>query len=108
MKPGSRSKFGAITIDGERIEHDVRSGFPARWRSGREALPRPCIGTSHTISLAEAEYIHERRAERLIVGAGQNGMVELPTQRRSILRSTSRGRSRATPGHRALEQARAR
>ncbi len=31
----------------------------------------------HVVSLAEAEYIYETGAERRIVGAGQNGMVEL-------------------------------
>lgn len=78
MKPRiDGTDFGSITIEGRRIQHDVlirRSGKVAK---RRKKLSKAVFGTSHMISLAEAEYLYEKGAERLIVGSGQNGMVEL-------------------------------
>ncbi|HEX4207028.1 MAG TPA: MTH938/NDUFAF3 family protein [Ktedonobacteraceae bacterium] len=34
-------------------------------------------GTSHILSLAEAKYVYEPEAKRLIIGTGQNGNVRL-------------------------------
>ena len=38
------------------------------------------FGSSHTVSLEEAEYIFEKGADRLILGSGQNGMVTLSAE----------------------------
>ncbi|MBA3034220.1 MAG: hypothetical protein KKF85_14560 [Gammaproteobacteria bacterium] len=81
MKPGiDGSEFGFITIDGERIEHDVLIRLSGEVAKRKKKLSKAVYGTSHTISLAEAEYIYETGAERLIVGAGQNGMVALSAE----------------------------
>ena len=81
MKPRiDGSEFGSITIDGERIEHDVLIRLSGEVAKRKKKLSKAVYGTSHTISLAEAEYIYEKGAERLIVGAGQNGMVELSSE----------------------------
>lgn len=78
MKPRiDGSEFGSITIDGERIEHDVLIRLSGDVGKRRKKLSKAVYGTSHVVSLAEAEYIYEKGAERLIVGAGQNGMVGL-------------------------------
>jgi hypothetical protein len=78
MKPRiDDTEFGSITIAGERIEHDVLIRLSGEVAKRRKKLSKAVYGTSHTVSLAEAEYIHEKGAEKLIVGAGQNGMVEL-------------------------------
>lgn len=78
MKPKiDGSEFGSITIAGDRIEHDVLIGLFGEVTKRKKKLSKAVYGTSHTISLAEAEYIYEKGAERLIVGAGQNGMVAL-------------------------------
>jgi len=78
MKPRiDGSEFGSITIAGERIEHDVLIHLSGAVAKRKKKLSKAVYGTSHTISLAEAEYIYENGTERLIVGAGQNGMVEL-------------------------------
>ena len=81
MKPGiDGSEFGSITIDGARIEHDVLIKLSGEVQKRKKKLSKAVYGTSHTVSLAEAEYIHEKGAERLIVGAGQNGMMELSAE----------------------------
>jgi len=78
MKPRiDATEFGSITIAGQRIEHDVLIRLSGEVAKRRKKLSKAVYGTSHTVSLAEAEHIYEKGAERLIVGAGQNGMVTL-------------------------------
>ncbi len=43
----------------------------------QKKLSKAIYGTSHVISLDEARHVYEQGAERLIVGAGQYGLVEL-------------------------------
>ena len=81
MKPRiDGTEFGSITIDGDCIEHDVLIRLCGEVTKRRKKLSKAVYGTSHTVSLAEAEYIYEKGAERLIVGAGQNGMVTLSAE----------------------------
>jgi hypothetical protein len=69
--------FGSITIDGSDIEHDVLIRLSGEIKKRKKKLSKAVFGTSHTISLEEAEHIFEKGAERLIIGSGQNGMVTL-------------------------------
>ncbi len=81
MKPRiDGTEFGSITIDGRHFEHDVLIRLSGEVTKRKKKLSKAVYGSSHTISLAEAEYICEKSAERLIVGAGQNGMVELSAE----------------------------
>lgn len=78
MKPRiDGTDFGSITIDGDRIEHDVLIRLSGAVAKRKKKLSKAVYGSSHTVSFAEAEFIYEKGAERLIVGAGQNGMVRL-------------------------------
>ncbi|MGP1675765.1 MAG: Mth938-like domain-containing protein [Burkholderiales bacterium] len=78
MKPRiDGTTFGSITIAGARIEHDVLIRLDGEVVKRKKKLSKAVYGTSHTISLAEAEFVFEKGAERLIIGSGQNGMVEL-------------------------------
>ncbi len=78
MRPRIDStKFGSITIDGSDIEHDVLIRLSGEIKKRKKKLSKAVFGTSHTISLEEAEYIFEKGAKRLIIGSGQNGMVTL-------------------------------
>ena len=78
MRPRIDStKFGSITIDGSDIEHDVLIRLSGEIKKRKKKLSKAVFGTSHTISLEEAEYIFEKGAERLIIGSGQDGMVTL-------------------------------
>ena len=81
MKPKiDGTEFGSITIAGRRIEHDVLIRLSGEVAKRKKKLSKAVYGTSHTVSLAEAEYLYEKGAERLIVGAGQNGMVTLSAE----------------------------
>ena len=78
MKPQiDRTKFGSITIEGQVFEHDVIIRLSGKTKKRKKKLSKAIYGTSHIISLDEAKHVHEEGAERLIIGTGQNGMVEL-------------------------------
>ena len=69
--------FGSITIGGETLKHDVVIRLSGKVKKRKKKLSKKVYGTSHTISLEEAKYVYQKGADRLIVGAGQFGMVEL-------------------------------
>ncbi len=78
MKPRiDRTKFGSVTIDGEVFEQDVLIRLDGEVKKRKKKLSKAVYGTSHKISLDEAKHVYEKGAERLIVGAGQYGLVEL-------------------------------
>jgi hypothetical protein len=72
-----KTNFGSITIAGEKFEHDVILRLDGRVEKRKKKLSKEIYGTSHVVSLAEAEFVFEAGAARLIVGAGQSGMLEL-------------------------------
>lgn len=71
--------FGSITIDGAVFDHDVIIRPDGEVKKRKKKLSKAVYGTSHTISLEEAEYVCDQApgARRLIVGSGQYGRVEL-------------------------------
>lgn len=69
--------FGSITISGEVVEHDVLIRQDGRVKKRKKKLSKARYGTSHKVSVEEAEHIYEEGAKRLIVGTGHNGMLEL-------------------------------
>ena len=78
MKPTlDGTGFGYIDVDGERISHDILIRLDGEVTKRKKKLSKEIYGTSHTISLAEAEYIYQEGAERLLIGAGQFGSVRL-------------------------------
>ena len=74
------TQFGSITIDGANIKHDVLIRLSGEIKKRKKKLSKAVFGSSHTISLEEAEYIFEKGADRLIIGSGQNGMVTLSAE----------------------------
>jgi hypothetical protein len=80
MKPRiDRTAFGSITVEGSVFEHDVIIRPDGKVNKRKKKLSKAVYGTSHTISLDEAKYVCDQGAgaERLIVGSGQYGNVEL-------------------------------
>jgi hypothetical protein len=78
MKPRiDRTEFGSVTIEGEVYERDVVIRLDGRVKKRKKKLSKAVYGTSHTISLAEAEHVCQKGADRLIIGAGQAGRVTL-------------------------------
>jgi hypothetical protein len=78
MKPTiDGTEFGSITIAGEEYEHDVVIRLTGQVEKRKKKLSKAIYGTSHTLSLDEAKQVYERGAERLIIGTGQTGLLEL-------------------------------
>jgi hypothetical protein len=78
MKPRiDETTFGSITIAGKVWDHDVLIRLDGRVEKRKKKLSKAVYGTSHTISLDEAKHTYEKRAQRLFVGAGQYGLVNL-------------------------------
>jgi hypothetical protein len=73
------TQFGSITLGGTVYDHDVMVCPDATVKRRKKKLSKAIYGTSHTISLAEAEYVyrHGKGAEALIIGGGQYGKVQL-------------------------------
>jgi hypothetical protein len=78
MKPTINSThFGSITIQGEEFKNDVIIRLGGDVKKRKKKLSKAIYGTSHMISLDEARYTFEEGAEKLVIGTGQTGMVEL-------------------------------
>jgi len=78
MKPTiDGTEFGSITISGELYEHDVLIRLSGKVKKRKKKLSKAVYGTSHKLSLPEAEHIFRPGAERLIIGTGQSGLLDL-------------------------------
>jgi hypothetical protein len=78
MRPSiDGTEFGSITISGELYEHDVVIRLSGKVKKRKKKLSKAKYGTSHKVSLEEAEHVFEVGAKRLILGSGQSGSVEL-------------------------------
>jgi hypothetical protein len=72
-----RTQFGSVTIDGKVFDHDVIIRLGGQVKKRNKKLSKAVYGTSHTMSLAEAEHLYQDGAARLLIGSGQEGRVEL-------------------------------
>jgi hypothetical protein len=78
MKPKiNDTSFGSITVAHEEYDNDVIIRLNGKVEKRKKKLSKALYGTSHIVSLAEAQYVHETGAQRLIVGTGQGGNVTL-------------------------------
>jgi hypothetical protein len=71
------TKFGSITIEGKTYRRDVLIRLGGKVKKRKKKLSKAVYGTSHIISPEEAQHVYQKGAERLIVGTGQSGLVEL-------------------------------
>jgi hypothetical protein len=85
MKPTlTGTGFGYIDVNDERISHDILIRLDGEVVKRKKKLSKEIYGTSHTISLAEAEFIYQDGAGRLLIGAGQFGRVRLSPEAASF------------------------
>ena len=87
MKPKiEKTKFGSITIAGEEFEHDVIIRLNGKVEKRKKKLSKEVFGTSHLISLAEAEYVYENGAKGIMIGTGQSGLAKLSDEAAQFFR----------------------
>ena len=104
MKPViSDSGFGYITVEGSKIDHDIIIRLSGEIKKRKKKLSKSVYGTSHIISLEEAKYVYQDGAERLIIGAGQQGMVRLSKEAADYFK-TKRCKTDLHPTPKAIEK----
>ena len=74
------SRFGSIRIGGNTYRHDVIIQPDGQIMKRKKELSKAIYGTSHIISLDEANHICSEGAELLIIGAGKFNRVKLSEQ----------------------------
>ena len=67
----------SLEVNGKKYDNDILIRLDGTIEKRKKKLSKEIFGTSHTISLAEAEYVYEDGAEKLIIGSGQSAMVKL-------------------------------
>lgn len=77
--------FGWIEVGGARYEHDIVIGLDGSVRKRKKKLSKAVYGTSHRISLAEAQDVWCDGCEVLVVGSGQFGRAELSDEAAAFL-----------------------
>jgi hypothetical protein len=81
------TSFGSITIEGQKFDHDVITRLDGSIGKRKKKLSKKLYGTSHKISLPEAEFIYEEGAQTLIIGTGQYDRVRLSDEARDYFDS---------------------
>jgi hypothetical protein len=79
--------FGSITVDGQKFEHDIIIDLDGRVAKREKKLSKQIYGTSHIISLDEAQQIHQGGATELVVGTGHFGRVKLSDEAATYFRA---------------------
>ena len=87
MKPKIDStKFGSVTVNGKEFSNDIIIRLNGNVEKRKKKLSKKRYGSSHTISLEEAEHIFEPEVRKLIIGTGQTGFVELSPEAAGFFR----------------------
>ncbi len=87
MKPKiDHTEFGSITVAGETFDHDILIGLDGQVKKRKKKLSKEVYGTSHIVSIAEAEAIYEQGAASLIVGCGQSGVLGLSEEAKEFFK----------------------
>jgi hypothetical protein len=79
------TEFGSITIDNENYPYDVLIRLSGEIRKRKKKLSKKHYGTSHIVSLDEAEFVYEKGSHLLIVGTGQDGNLHLSPEAAQFL-----------------------
>ncbi len=74
------TEFGLITVEEEVFNHDIVIRLSGKVKKRKKKFSKEQYGTSHIISLEEAEYIFDEGAERLIIGSGQQDSMRLSAE----------------------------
>lgn len=71
------TEFGSIIINDDSYDYDILINTKGMVKKRQKKLSKNVHGTSHILSLLEAEYIYEEGIEKVIIGSGQEGILTL-------------------------------
>jgi hypothetical protein len=80
------TQFGSITVDGTLFTHDILIDLEGQIQKRKKKLSKQIYGTSHTLSLAEAEHVYQEGAQQLILGSGQYDQCRLSDEAASFFK----------------------
>lgn len=87
MKPFIHyTSFGSITVGDHRYDHDILIRSNGHIEKRKKKLSKEVYGTSHTLSLDEAEFIYEDGVQKIIIGCGQYGALSLSGEAKDLFR----------------------
>jgi hypothetical protein len=87
MKPViDKTRFGSITIAGETYDYDVIIRLDGEVKKRKKKLSKAVFGSSHTLSKDEAKYVYAEGAERIIIGSGQSGVLDISEEAEAYFR----------------------
>jgi hypothetical protein len=76
-----KTRFGQVTLreggEEREYEHDILIRLDGSVCKRKKKLSKEVYGTSHTLSLGEAEYVYEPGADKLLIGTGAFDRVRL-------------------------------
>lgn len=81
--------FGWIQINGQKYKHDIVIEQNSTIRKRKKKLSKAEFGTSHIVSLAEAQDIYSKNLETLLIGSGMFDKVRLSDQAADFFRSNN-------------------
>ena len=82
----NETHFGSITIGNVTRDYDVMIHLDGEVEKRKKKLSKAVYGTSHLVSLEEAKKIYEKGAKRIIIGAGQSGMLHLSDEAKDFFK----------------------
>lgn len=81
-----KTEFGSITVSGRTYYHDIVIDERGKIRKRKKKLSKQVFGTSHVLSIEEAEDIYEKDIEEIIIGAGQSSQLHLSPEAENFFR----------------------
>jgi hypothetical protein len=86
MKPHiGGTSFGSITIEGITYDHDLVIRADGKIKKRKKKLSKKIHGTGHLLSIDEIRYVLKNGGEQIIVGAGQEGELDLSKETKQYL-----------------------
>ncbi|TKG93764.1 hypothetical protein EYV94_16095 [Puteibacter caeruleilacunae] len=87
MKPVIKHvSFGMIIVDDHTYEEDLLIRSSGKIEKRKKRLSKEIYGTSHKMSLDEARFIYEEGVEKLIIGSGHHGYLELSDDAKNLFK----------------------
>jgi hypothetical protein len=83
------TQFGRITVEEKDYERDIVIRPSGKVKKRKKKLSKKRGGNSHLVSLDEAKHIFRKRADRLIIGTGQQGNLRLSDEAQEYFKKKS-------------------